>query len=492
MTFFLAAIISAAISLVPYPNFLKEEKGCCGRELLSSARLVEKASLAPEEYEIRIRPNGVTVKASSPAGFFYASRTLEQLSLIGDKIPCMRIKDKPRFAYRGVLLDCARHYYSVDEIKKFIDILAFHKVNRFHWHLTDDHAWRLEIRRYPRLVEVGAFGNVGSRADFDPKAPFDVKYEGYYSQEQVREIVKYAQDRFITIVPEIDMPGHMTAALAAYPFLGCTGGPYQVVTAVKPRGMGLAKDSLCPGRESTFEFLQNVLLEVMELFPGEYVHVGGDECIKEKWQECPECRALVDSLGLVAKEGCTEWEQLEVWMINRVASFLSAHGRKAIGWDETLNGDLGENITVMSWRGVETGINAAKRGYDVIMAPVEHCYLDYRQTRNPQEPEAFAGTVTLDDVYSYDPTMELNSAEASHVIGAQGNVWCNVMGSMQLVEYHLLPRLAALSEVQWCRSECKDYERFKKSMDTIRNYYDAHGYEYHRGLWDVIGFPPKD
>jgi len=517
------ALLVAALPLVPYPQYVKEERGsfnASGAHVVASAKASElsaavinefaeqyalngsernrisfrlRPSMPEEAYAIKVRKHVVKIHASSNRGFVYAIQTLKQLLTASNEIPCVTIKDSPRFGYRGMHLDCARKYYSVDFIKKYLDIMAFHKLNVFHWHLTDDHGWRLEIKKYPRLVEVGAFGNIGSRADFDSLAPYPVEYEGYYTQDDVREVVEHAAKLGINVIPEIDLPGHMTAAMAAYPWLGCTGGPYEVIHVVGPRGKGLARDSLCPGKESTFEFIEDVLAEVMSIFPGKYIHLGGDECIKDRWAECPECCALVDSLGLQDNELGTKWQQLEVWMINRLSEFLAENGRKAIVWDEMLEGALGGNATVMSWRGVETGIKAAKRGYDVIMCPVSRAYFDYSQSGfYDKEPKAFAGIVPIDSVYFYDPQMGLSEAEAKHVIGAQANMWCDVIGSEEYVEYMLLPRLAAFSEVQWCKLDNKDWGRFKSSMDVVRNYYDANGYIYARHLWGVIGLPGYD
>lgn len=445
--------------------------------------------LGPEEYELDIRRSGISVKASDHNGFVYAVQSLRQLVNAGRKIPVALIKDKPRFSYRGMHLDSVRKFFSVDWVKKYIDMLSLHKVNYFHWHLTDDHAWRIEIKKYPELTRTGAFGDIGSRVDLDPYAPYPVEYEGFYSQEEIKDIVRYAEVRGITIIPEIDMPGHMTAALACYPWLGCTGGPYKVINVPGPRGKGLAKDSMCPGRETTFTFIEDVLTEVMEIFPSKYIHIGGDECIKDRWKECDECKALVERLGLKAKDGITEWQQLEVWMINRVANFLEAHGRTAIGWDEILDGDLGKNAVVMSWRGTKSGIKAAQRGYDVIMTPSGTMYFCRNQSKEVREPLTMSkGVITVQNVYDFNPVANLNEEQASHIIGVQACLWADVIGSKPVMEYMLLPRLAALSEVQWCPAGTLEWPRFRESLDVLRTYYDAQGWYYAQHLWGKVGF----
>ncbi len=457
-------------------------------------------ALADEGYLIDVQSDKMVVKASSAAGFLYSLSTLKQMvpvAFFGTAVaseedwtlPCVRISDKPRFAYRGVHLDCARHFFTIEQIRKYIDILALYKVNRFHWHLTDDHAWRLEIKKYPLLTEIGA-RNCGAILEPDPKAPGEILYEGFYTQEEARGIVEYAAAKGITVIPEIDMPSHMTAALAAYPELGCTRGPYEVITVVGPRGKGLAKDNLCAGREGTFSFINDVLDEVMDIFPSEYIHVGGDECIKDRWYECPDCQKRMADEGIVTDEKYSNGQYLQVYFINRVQKYLNSKGRRMIGWDEILDGNLDEGATVMSWRGPETGHNAARRGFDVIMAPVTHCYFDYRQSRDMEhEPRAFAGTVSIDKVYSFNPVETLTPEEAEHIVGVQANLWGDVIGVWDLVEYMLLPRLAAISEVQWCSPENMDYERFNKDMDHHRKIYDMTGYVYAKHIWGIIGLP---
>ena len=454
--------------------------------------------MSPEEYSLVVTHEEVTVRASSRSGFLYAIQSLKQMmpvTVFGFKpapsedwnIPCVRIHDKPRFRYRGVHLDCARHFFTVEQIKEYLDILALYKVNRFHWHLTDDHAWRLEIKKYPRLTEIGAH-DCGAVLEDDPRVPGEVLYDGFYSQEDARDVVSYADSLGITVISEIDMPSHMTAALAAYPNLGCTKGPYEVIRVVGPRGKGLAKDALCAGRDSTFMFIEDVLDEVMEIFPSEFIHIGGDECIKDRWYECPDCQRRMETERIVSDDRYTNGQYLQVYFINRVQKYLNSKGRRIIGWDEILDGNLDKGAVVMSWRGVKTGLEASKRGFDVIMAPVSHCYLDYRQSLDVErEPRAFAGTVTIEKVYSFDPTDGMDALESEHVLGVQGNLWTDVIGVWRHVEYMLLPRLAALSEVQWCEPSAKDFDRFRKSMDRHARIYDISGYTYARHLWGTAG-----
>ncbi len=462
------------------------------RPVRHSVRFITDASFGEEEYAISVNHKRIEVKASMRRGFLYAIQTLRQLiPLHGWTVACVEIRDSPQFAYRGVHLDCARHFFTVEQIKEYLDILSIYKVNHFHWHLTDDHAWRLEIKRYPLLTEVGAH-NCGAVLEADPKVKGEILYDGFYTQSQAREIVSYADSLGITVVPEIDMPSHFTAGLAAYPFLGCTQGPYEVIRVVGPRGKGLAKDALCVGRESTFDFIENVLDEVLEIFPSELIHIGGDECIKDRWYECPYCQGRIQEEGIVSDSTYTSGQYLQVYFVNRIQKYLNSKGRRIIGWDEILDGKLDSGAVVMSWRGVRTGLEASRRGFDVIMSPVQHCYLDYRQSRDLQrEPRAFAGTVTIEDVYGFNPLEGLDSDAASHIMGVQGNLWTDVIGVWSQVEYMLLPRLAALSEVQWCSPARKDYNVFRKAMNYHAGIYDARGYVYARHLWGVVGIVEK-
>ena len=392
----------------------------------------------------------------------------------------MKIADAPRFAYRGMHLDVARHFFSVDEVKRYIDVMAIHKLNTLHWHLTDDQGWRIEIKRYPELTAVGSIRKATVvRKEW---GTYDgTPYGGFYTQDEIRDVVKYAADRGVTVIPEIDLPGHMLAALTAYPELGCTGGPYEVWGR-----WGVADDVLCPGREKTFEFLEGVLTEVMELFPSEYIHIGGDECPKVRWEKCPRCQAKIRQLGLKDDGEHTAEHYLQSYVTDRIGKFLAQHGRRIIGWDEILEGRAPSDAVVMSWRGSEGGIAAAKLGHDVIMTPNSHFYFDYYQSLDTDaEPFGIGGYIPMEQVYSYDPAFpELTPEQQKHILGVQANLWTEYVLSDEHLEYMLLPRLAALSEVQWCLPETKDWNRFIGSfrMDEI---YSQMGYEFAKHIFGV-------
>lgn len=475
--------------VIPCPRQLEPGEG----RFNGKVRFTTDKNLGEEEYEINVTPLGARVKASGEQGFKLAKQTLKQIRTTDGKgLKCCTIKDSPRFRYRGVMLDCARHFYPKEEIKKILDIAAYYKLNRFHWHLSDDHGWRIEIKKYPKLIEVGAFGDIGSQPDvIDDKLTGEVRLEGYYSQNDIREIVAYADSLGITIVPEIDMPGHMTSALAAYPELGCTGGPYKVINFVGPRGKGFGKENLCVGKEEVFTFVQGVLEEVVDLFPSEYIHIGGDECIAERWNNCPLCQQRLKDEGLQGDEKYSSAKYLQNYFTRRVQKIVEGYGRKIIGWDEILDGELDTCATIMSWRGTRGGINAAKRGMNAIMSPGRYCYFDKRQSADDEhEPISFGRRVlSVDSVYFYNPTAELAEEEAGHIIGVQANVWCDIISTSEYVEYMLLPRLAALSEVQWCEEENKDWNRFRKSLDAHALYYEEQGYVYAKHLWGVVGLP---
>ena len=434
---------------------------------------------------------GIEVRASQFPGFLYALQSLEQLlpaAVYGTEpapdaaweVPCVKIADAPRFAYRGMHLDVARHFFSVDEVKRYIDVMAIHKLNTLHWHLTDDQGWRIEIKRYPELTAVGSIRKATVvRKEW---GTYDgTPYGGFYTQDEIRDVVKYAADRGVTVIPEIDLPGHMLAALTAYPELGCTGGPYEVWGR-----WGVADDVLCPGREKTFEFLEGVLTEVMELFPSEYIHIGGDECPKVRWEKCPRCQAKIRQLGLKDDGEHTAEHYLQSYVTDRIGKFLAQHGRRIIGWDEILEGRAPSDAVVMSWRGSEGGIAAAKLGHDVIMTPNSHFYFDYYQSLDTDaEPFGIGGYIPMEQVYSYDPAFpELTPEQQKHILGVQANLWTEYVLSDEHLEYMLLPRLAALSEVQWCLPETKDWNRFIGSfrMDEI---YSQMGYEFAKHIFGV-------
>ncbi len=369
-------------------------------------------------------------------------------------------------------LDICRHFFDVGFIKRYLDLLALHKLNAFHWHLTEDQGWRMPIARYPRLTEVGGYrletlvGHYG-----DQPHRFDgTRYGGSYTREEVVEVVRYAQERFITVIPEIEMPGHALAALSAYPELSCTGGPFEPATL-----WGVFDDVYCAGKDSVFAFLANVLGEVADLFPGPYVHVGGDECPKTRWKECPRCRERIGA------EGLKDEPELQSWFIRRIEAILAAHGKKLIGWDEILEGGLAPQATVMSWRGMQGGIDAATQGHDVIMAPGSHCYFDHYQAEPAGEPLAIGGLTTLAKVYAFEPTpAELDADAARHVLGAQANVWTEYMDTPEKVEYMALPRMCALAEVVWSPAEARSWEGFLQRLDRHGKRLDAMGVNYRR------------
>ncbi len=444
-----------------------------------------------EGYKLDVEKDKVLIEASAPEGFFHAIQTVKQLlpaavfgkTLVKDQkweLACAKISDAPRFSYRGMHLDVSRHFFSVDEVKKYIDVLALHKLNKFHFHLTDDQGWRIEIKKYPELTTIGsqrAYTMVGKNWGSSDGKP----HGGFYTQEQIKEIVKYAQDRFITIIPEIDLPGHMVAALASYPSLGCTGGPYKVSTE-----WGVLDDVLCVGKEETFTFLENVLSEVMELFPSKYIHIGGDECPKVRWEKCPVCQAKIKELGLKADEKHTAEAKLQSYTMTRIEKFLNDKGRMIIGWDEILEGGLAPNATVMSWRGMEGGIEAARQGHDVIMTPGSHLYFDHYQSLDPREPLAIGGFTTVERVYSFEPVpAELTKEEAKHILGPQANLWTEYIESEAYLEYMLLPRLAALSEVQWTNADKKDYASFTSRIGHIADIYDVMGLNYAKHIFEA-------
>ena len=457
----------------------------------SGIRFVTDESLPAEGYELNVDGEGIEVRASQFPGFLYALQSLGQLlpaAVYGTEpapdaaweVPCVKIADAPRFAYRGMHLDVARHFFSVDEVKRYIDVMAIHKLNTLHWHLTDDQGWRIEIKRYPELTAVGSIRKATVvRKEW---GTYDgTPYGGFYTQDEIRDVVKYAADRGVTVIPEIDLPGHMLAALTAYPELGCTGGPYEVWGR-----WGVADDVLCPGREKTFEFLEGVLTEVMELFPSEYIHIGGDECPKVRWEKCPRCQAKIRQLGLKDDGEHTADHYLQSYVTDRIGKFLAQHGRRIIGWDEILEGRAPSDAVVMSWRGSEGGIAAAKLGHDVIMTPNSHFYFDYYQSLDTDaEPFGIGGYIPMEQVYSYDPAFpELTPEQQKHILGVQANLWTEYVLSDEHLEYMLLPRLAALSEVQWCLPETKDWNRFIGSfrMDEI---YSQMGYEFAKHIFGV-------
>lgn len=436
-----------------------------------------------EAYTIRVNSELVMIEGASAAGAFYGVQTLRKALPVGKTshvtLPSVEVKDYPRFSYRGAHLDVARHFVTADSVRRFIDMLALHGINRFHWHLTDDQGWRIEIKRYPLLTKVGAWRDqttIGHNSGrFDGK-----RYGGYYTQKQIKDIVKYAAARYITIIPEIDMPGHMQAALASYPTLGCTGGPYKVW-----QEWGVTDSVLCAGNAKTYEFIDNVLDEVVRLFPSTYIHVGGDECPKTAWKQCPKCQALIAREGLQADGKHTAEERLQSFLIKHAEKHLNQLGRQMIGWDETLEGGLAPNATVMSWRGEGGGFEAAKQHHNVIMTPNTYLYFDYYQSADKtHEPEAIGGYLPLHHVYAYEPVPRgLKADERAYIIGVQANLWTEYIPTYRQVEYMELPRMAALSEVQWCMPEQKNYDDFIVRLQRLVPHYDALGYNYSRVVY---------
>lgn len=438
----------------------------------------------PEAYRLTVDANCIKIEGASEAGVFYGIQTLRKATPVANKVGVQYapvvINDAPRFGYRGMHLDIARHFQSVDFVKKYIDMLALHNMNTFHWHLTDDQGWRIEIKKYPKLTEVGSKrpGTVIGRntGEFD-----STPVEGYYTQDEIRDVVKYAAERYINVIPEVDLPGHMLAALAAYPELGCTGGPYEV-----EKTWGVFDDVLCAGNDTVFTFLEDVFTEVMDMFPYKYVHIGGDECPKTRWETCPKCQARIKELSLKDKDGHTAEHYLQSYVTARIEQFLNKHGRSIIGWDEILEGELAPNATVMSWRGSEGGIKAAQMGHDVIMTPNTHLYFDYYQSADTDnEPFGIGGFLPLKQVYSLEPTDKLTPEQAKHILGAQANLWTEYIKTEDHAEYMVLPRAAALAEVQWTQPNLKNYDKFLSRLPRLLDIYKSLDLNFAKHIYDV-------
>ncbi|MEH0152823.1 glycoside hydrolase family 20 protein [Limibacter armeniacum] len=434
-----------------------------------------------EAYELEVNDKQILITGASAKGAFYGIQTLRQLiPAHSDKvvrIAAMHIKDAPRFSYRGMHLDVSRHFFDTSFVKQYIDLIAMHKLNTFHWHLTDDQGWRIEIKQYPKLTSIGSKRKETLVGHADRSKEYDGQpYGGYYTQDEIKEVIKYASDRYITIIPEIEMPGHALAALSAYPELGCTGGPYEAATT-----FGVFDDVFCAGNDSTFHFIENVLDEVMALFPSEYIHVGGDECPKASWEKCAKCQARIKA------EGLKNEHELQSYFITRMEKYLNSKGRQIIGWDEILEGGLAPNATVMSWRGMEGGIDAAKSKHNVIMAPNSHMYFDAYQSLNKEtEPLAIGGYLNVEKVYSFEPVPEaLEESEQGYIIGAQANLWTEYIATPEHVEYMVLPRMAALSEVLWSDKKVRDIDSFKPRLLHLINYYGEMRLNYAKHIFDV-------
>lgn len=429
-------------------------------------------------YELNVSTTQIQISAKSNLGLFYAFQTLQQLLPVTKKeelkIQSLEIKDEPKYTWRGMHLDVCRHFFPKEFIKKYIDYLAMYKMNTFHWHLTDDQGWRIEIKKYPKLTEVGAWRKGSMVGHYNDQKFDDKKYGGFYTQEEIKEIVAYAKARHINVVPEIEMPGHAVAALASYPELSCTGGPFDVSMQ-----WGVLDDVLCP-KETTFQFLETVLSEVIALFPSQYIHIGGDESPKVRWKNCVHCQTLIK------KENLKDEHELQSYFIKRIEKFVNGKGRQIIGWDEILEGGLAPNAAVMSWRGTEGGISAAKQKHYVVMTPGSHCYFDHYQGEPKNEPVAIGGYTTVEKVYSLEPTpKELTSEEAKYILGAQGNLWTEYINTPEHVEYMIMPRMAALAEVVWGTSDAAKYQHFQNRLLQHFAVYDKKGINYSRALFEV-------
>ena len=448
--------------------------------------VIDKAIANKEGYVLTISSEGIRIAGATEAGVFYGVQTLRK-SIPASKgkknveFAGVTIKDAPRFGYRGMMLDVSRHFMPSDSVKCYIDMLALHNVNRLHFHLTDDQGWRIEIKKYPKLTEIGSKRKetvIGRNSGVYDGKP----YSGYYTQDELRDLVNYAQDRFITIVPEIDLPGHQQAALSSYPELGCTGGPYEVWTQ-----WGVSDNVICAGNDQAMQFLEDVLAEVIAIFPSEYIHIGGDECPKTVWEKCPKCQARINAQGIKADQHHSAEAYLQSYVISRMEKFVESKGRHIIGWDEILEGGLAPNATVMSWRGMEGGIQAAQQHHDVIMTPSSHVYFDhYQSTDTDLEPLAIGGFSSLERVYSFEPVPDiLKEEEKKYIIGAQANLWREYIPTYSHALYMTLPRLAALSEVQWTSKEKKDYQSFLNRCAKLTDHYTLNGYNFAKHLFDV-------
>lgn len=435
-----------------------------------SLQLDESLSFDEEEYELTVTPEGVTVAGKTPQAVFYGMQTVMQLlpaeiesekqvDAVVWEMPCVVVKDKPAYGYRGMMLDVCRHFHDVEFVKKQLDIMAMFKMNRFHWHLTDDHLWTIEIKKYPRLTEVGS---VRHNAD-------GTVHKGFYTQEQIKEVVAYAKERFIEVIPELELPGHALAALTAYPNFSCTGGPFSVRNK-----WGVEKDVYCPGNEDTFRFLEDVIEEIIPLFPGKYFHIGGDECPKDRWEKCPKCQKRI------REEGLKDEHELQSYFVHRIESILLRHGKRLIGWDEILEGGLAPSAVVMSWRGEEGGIKAASMGHDVIMTPHKWLYVDYGQGAVEVEPVLIHFSTLLSTTYNYNPTPDAIPEEfRKHILGAQCNMWTEYADNPELTEYLLYPRMLATAELTWTPFEKKNFDSFVKRMFNQLVRLDEHHINYH-------------
>lgn len=466
-----------------------------------------------EGYTLEVTPDQINISGKNAKGVFYGIQSLVQLislpeegsSITDITVPAVTIKDQPRFIYRGMHLDVARHFFDVDFVKKYIDMIAMHKMNTFHWHLTEDQGWRIEIKKYPELTKVGAYRNGTITGHYPGETNDNERYGGFYTQDDIKEVLAYAQKRHVEVIPEIELPGHSQAAIASYPYLSCfpeepTEVPNGLMSEaskeqqkngqpkVVQESWGVYNDVYCAGKEETFAFLEGVLDEVTALFPSKYIHIGGDECPKKNWERCPNCQKRIK------EEGLEDEHALQSYFVTRMEKYLNSKGKQIIGWDEILEGGLAPNATVMSWRGVKGGIEAAKQDHNVIMTPNSHCYFDHYQSKDTDnEPLSIGGFLPVEKVYSYEPVPEELSADQQHyILGAQGNIWSEYIPTDEHMEYMALPRATALSEVVWSQKEDKDFEDFKSRLNHMRKLYDAKGYNYAKHVFDTAENTPSE
>ncbi|SFG43815.1 glycoside hydrolase family 20 protein [Pontibacter chinhatensis] len=464
------------------PQVIQKDAKKKAKNIIQLSLTAATDTLGKEGYTLEVTPEQIILAANQPNGLFIGTQSIKQLlppqpTKAPVTIPAVRIADKPRYEWRGMHLDVTRHFMPVEFVKQYIDYLAMHKLNTFHWHLTDDQGWRIEIKKHPKLTEISAWRDstlIGHYWDL-PQTYDNKRHGGFYTQEQIKEVVKYAQERYITVVPEIEMPGHAVAALAAYPELSCTGGPFKVEGK-----WGIFDDIFCAGNEQTFAFLEDVMTEVLALFPSQIVHIGGDEAPKTRWKECPKCQKRIKD------EGLKDEHELQSYFVQRMEKFLNAKGRTIIGWDEILEGGLAPNALVMSWRGEKGGIEAAKQKHYVVMTPGNYVYFDHYQGDRELEPVTIHGNNPLARVYSYNPTpAELSKEEQKYILGAQANIWTEYIPNTKHVEYMAFPRVAALSEVLWTPVNLKNWDDFKARMQQQYQRYDAMGINYAKSAFQV-------
>lgn len=439
--------------------------------------VLDKKVSGEEAYTIMVDKKGVTIAGSTPKGVFYGVQTLRKSLPVGAatvvRLPSVKISDSPRFVHRGMMLDCSRHFFPLEFVKRYIDLIAMHNMNVFHWHLSDDQGWRIEIKKYPELTIKGSRRS-GTVIGYNTALDDSIPYGGYYTQEQAREIVEYARQRYVTVIPEIDMPGHMLAALATYPELGCTGGPYEV-----GHRWGIYKDVLCVGNEKIYDFCEGVLDEIMQIFPSKLIHIGGDETPTEVWEKCPKCIKRAEDNNMTVK-------QVQSYFTSRIEKYVNSRGRRIIGWDEILGGDISQSAVIQSWRDTKHGRIAAEAGHDVIMSPTSHCYFDYSQAdekNSKYEPTLCGGYIPVEKVYAFEPCDEnLSESSRPHILGVQANIWAEYLLYPNQVEYQALPRMAALAEVQWTSGK-KDYQAFLKRLNRLVSFYDLYKLTYAKHLW---------